>query len=211
MNEKANTVRKLSDRRNWPTLSNFPLPAKALVSATILVMGIALLGALGQIIVHDLIPTFFTEKGLPGHTGHESQMSDPNKEEHSDRSPSGRDDLFGNLPPADEENTLQPFYKKDQFIWLLKWSHIHLFGMSMIFIFMGAIVVFLNIGTRIRTWLVVLPFAGVLMDITAMWLKTYVSQIFFWLHIPGGGLFIGIYLMVSAKALMEMWRYPSRG
>ncbi len=34
---------------------------------------------------------------------------------------------------------------KEQFIWTLKWSYIHLFGINLIFIFMGAIAVFLDL------------------------------------------------------------------
>ena len=44
--------------QKWPTLAQLPLPAKALVSVVILTMAIAIAGALVQIIVHDIIPTF---------------------------------------------------------------------------------------------------------------------------------------------------------
>jgi hypothetical protein len=90
-------------------------------------------------------------------------------------------------------------------IWTLKWTHIHIFGMNMIFIFMGAIAIFLDLSATRRTWLVVLPFVGVLIDIAAMWLKGYVSPAFFWLHIPGGGLFGLTFIIVSIRALWEMW------
>ncbi len=77
--------------------------------------------------------------------------------------------------------------------------------MSVIFIFMGAIAVFLDLGGGLRTWLVVLPFVGILIDIAAVWLKGYVSPTFFWLHIPGGGLFGLTFAIVSVRALWEMW------
>ncbi len=99
-----------------------------------------------------------------------------------------------------------PMLRDDkQFVWLLKWTHIHLFGMSMIFIFMGAVTVFLDLSPAARSWLVALPFAGVLADIAAMWLKTYISPVFFWLHVPGGGLFGIIFIYVSLKAFKDMW------
>ena len=44
---------------DWPKLALLSLPAKALVTAIIVTMAIAMIGALGQIIVHDIIPTFF--------------------------------------------------------------------------------------------------------------------------------------------------------
>jgi hypothetical protein len=52
---------------------------------------------------------------------------------------------------------------------------------------------------------VVLPFAGILIDISTMWLKGYISPAFFWLHIPGGGLFGAIFVYVLIRGLYEMW------
>ena len=66
--------------------------------------------------------------------------------------------------------------------------------MSMIFIFVGAITIWLDVASSLRTWLVVLPFIGVLVDILAMWLKAFVSPAFFWLHVPGGGVCLPLYL-----------------
>ena len=63
----------------------------------------------------------------------------------------------------------------------------------------------LDAGLRLRTWLIVLPFVGVLIDIAAMWLKGFVSPIFFWLHLPGGGIFGLVFVYVSLRALWEMW------
>ena len=39
-------------------------------------------------------------------------------------------------------------FSGEQFVWTLKWSHIHLFGMGMIFIFMGVISLLLAAHTR---------------------------------------------------------------
>jgi hypothetical protein len=36
--------------------------------------------------------------------------------------------------------------------------------------------------------------------------KTFLSPLFFWLHLPGGGIFGGIFIIVSLRALAEMWR-----
>jgi hypothetical protein len=51
--------------------------------------------------------------------------------------------------------------------------------MNMIFIFMGAVALFLDLSSRIRTWIIILPFAGVVLDIASVWLKIYVSPAFF--------------------------------
>jgi len=179
------------------------MPAKALVSMIILTMAFAMVGALGQIIVHDIIPTFFSNQP----SGH---LDTPEKSEQhasmeNDQSATARGDLFSEEPIQAEAPKKQAWYKGEQFVWTLKWTHIHLFGMNMIFIFMGVITIFLNISIRAKTWLVILPFIGVLADIAAMWLKGYVSPVFFWLHIPGGGLFGVAFVVVSARAFWEMF------
>jgi len=192
-------------KRAWPVLQNFPLPARALVTAIIVMMAIGMAGALGQIVVHDIIPTFFSSQPAGDHTGHSQSATSPSGLKPADETPAARGDLFAAAAPAERAHSSKPFYQTEQFVWSLKWTHIHLFGMSMIFILMGAIAVFLDLSVQVRTWLVVLPFVGLLVDIGAVWLKGYVSPAFFWLHIPGGGLFGLTFAIVSARALWEMW------
>jgi hypothetical protein len=188
--------------RNWPKLKTFPIPAKALVSAVILTMAFAMAGAIGQIIVHDIIPTFFSSSQMEHRGSKPMQELEQTAADTSDDT--GRGDLFAE--ELTEMETDKPsFLHSEQFIWILKWTHIHFFGMNMIFIIMGAITLFLDLGIRTRSWLVVLPFVGVFIDITAMWLKVYISPVFFWLHIPGGGLFGLIFGFVSIRAMLEMW------
>ena len=192
--------------KSWPTLAQFPVPAKALISSIILTMAIAMLAALGQIVIHDIIPTFFAESEMTDHSAMAMEAGADSGSVAAETSSSGHDDLFSKIVPVARDTAkASPFYKTDQFVWTLKWTHIHLFGMNMIFIFIGGIAVFLDAGVKWRTLLVVLPFAGVLIDIAAMWLKGYVSPAFFWLHIPGGGLFGFTFFYVSGRALWEMW------
>jgi hypothetical protein len=167
---------------------------------------IALAGALGQIIVHDIIPTFFEESRVTDDPGMSIETMPESGADVKEMSPSSRGDLFAeDAVAAESPGESIPFYKGEQFVWTLKWTHIHLFGMNMIFIFMGAIAIFLDISTRGKTLLVVLPFAGVLIDIATMWLKAFVSPVFFWLHIPGGILFGFCFFYVSLRAFWEMW------
>ena len=189
--------------QRWPTLAQFPVPAKALVSVVILTIAIAMAGALGQIIVHDVIPTFFSAQSA-GHLD-DSEEADQQPSRDSDRTSSGRGDLFSEESIQAITPREQPLYQTEQFVWSLKWTHIHLFGINMIFIFMGAIALFLNFSIKTRTWLVVLPFVGVLADIAAVWLKGYISPAFFWLHIPGGGLFGAVFAIVAIRAFWEMY------
>jgi hypothetical protein len=191
-------------KSGWLKLAHFPLPAKVLVTIIILTMAIAMLGAFGQIIVHDIIPTFFAKEQMAGHSASEMEAATSADEGEA---MSGRGDLFTSVPL--EEKVVEPFYKTEQFVWTLRWTHIHLFGMNMIFIFMGAITLFLDLTAKTRAWLIILPFIGVLVDIASVWLKGYISPAFFWLHIPGGALFGAIFVYVSLRALWEMWRLSS--
>lgn len=188
-----------SERITLPYLS---VPAKMLITCIIATLAFAMLGALGQIIVHDIIPTFFsTDSGT--HTASHPDMKEMPKEETE----SQRGDLFADLAPQKETADL-PFYNNEQFVWTLRWTHIHLFGINMIFIFLGGVTLLLDGGARLRTYLIALPFAGIMIDILAMWLKAFVSPAFFWLHIPGGGLFALIFTYVFLRSLWEMWLKP---
>ena len=195
-----------SHNNSWPTLAQLPVPAKALISSIILTMMVAMLGALGQIVMHDIIPTFFAESKTTDPAGMSMEGMSDSGSDPDKTSASGRGDLFSDDAPDTEEKAQSlPFYKTEQFVWTLKWTHIHLFGMNMIFILMGGITIFLDVRTKWKTLLVVLPFAGVLIDIATMWLKAFVSPAFFWLHIPGGGFFGFAFFYVSLRAFREMW------
>lgn len=116
-----------------------------------------------------------------------------------------RGDLFASEPEQTSPPAGKAFYEDEQFVWTLKWTHIHLFGMNMIFILLGVVTLCLNVSPKTKAWLVALPFAGVLIDIAAMWLKGYISPLFFWLHVPGGMMFGSIFVFVALRALQEMW------
>ncbi|MDF1590122.1 MAG: hypothetical protein P1P89_01305 [Desulfobacterales bacterium] len=75
----------------------------------------------------------------------------------------------------------------------------------MIFILMGGIVLFLDLSTKVRTWLVVLPFIGVGVDLASVWLKVFIHPAFFWLHIPGGMLFGTVFVIDSFLILRQLW------
>ncbi len=199
------------DKRNIEpniSLMRMPTPVKALATCIIITLAFGMMGALGQIYVHDIIPTFFSDGDTKAvelsSTPHDMEM----KEYGSEATSPGRGDLFSDLSPQRPKPKKIPIYKHEQFIWTLKWTHIHLFGMNTIFILMGAIALGLNVSLRLRIWLVILPFIGVLVDILAMWLKGFVSPVFFWLHVPGGGVFAIVFFYVSLRALWEMWGRP---
>jgi hypothetical protein len=190
------------------TIGGMSLPAKVLASSIIFIMSFGMLGATGQIVVHDIIPTFFGGKN----TAEMQDLAIDTDSAADMDSESGfmseRGDLFLELPAEAVTPEERPFYENEQFVWSLRWTHIHLFGIGMIFIFMGGISLLLDAGATFRAWLIVLPFISMLIDIAALWLKGFVSPVFFWLHLPGGGLFGLVFGYLSLRALWEMWIKP---
>ena len=82
--------------------------------------------------------------------------------------------------------------------------------MNAIFILMGILVLFLDVSQRIRIWLIVLPFIGIVIDLASVWLKLFVDPVFFWLHIPGGTLFGAVFAVDAVLILRQMWGNPSK-
>ncbi|NOY69167.1 MAG: hypothetical protein GXP53_06695 [Deltaproteobacteria bacterium] len=222
-----NEERQTKNNQAHLTLRALPLPAKALVTMVLLILSMGMAGAAGQILIHDIIPTFFldgSEHG--GHVHNETPMDKP----HHVEAATGNHDHQGNNEgffedmaekagagmvtdaPAKEEtsNEAPAFYNSPQFVWLLKWTHIHLFGISLIFIILGGVTVLLDLSEKTRTWLIVLPFFGIIVDISVLWLKSYVSPAFFWLHIFGGGIFGAIFAFVFLRGIYEMWIWRNR-
>lgn len=192
-----NTTDRNQNHISFPwgsSLRAWPLTGKVLVTMIIVMMSIGLTVALGQIMVHDIIPTFWAER--------QSIMTD-HTEMKTDSDVRG--DLFADVPV---EKKVTPFYGTEKFIFALKFTHIHIFGMSAIFILMGILVLFLDVSQRIRIWMIVLPFIGVIIDLASVWLKLFVDPIFFWLHIPGGVLFGTVFVLDAVLILWQMWMNP---
>lgn len=201
-----NQQRMLSWIQRAPGLNAWPLPAKVLVTMILVMMSLGLFFAAGQIIVHDIIPTFSgADKHMMSHEdGEMEKHSDPDMRGDLFSDASG--DLFANVPV---EEKVIPFYQTDEFIFALKFTHIHIFGMSAIFILMGVIVLFLNLGIKSRILLIVLPFIGIIIDLASVWLKLFVDPAFFWLHIPGGTLFGMVFAIDTVIILWQMWTNTS--
>lgn len=193
MNRLNNEEKKEISERDL-ILSNWPLPGKALVTMVILMLSLGLSIAVGQVVVHDIVPTFWGEEKQ-----NVSEFHMP--EGHS----AMRGDLFSETPV---EEKAVPFYQTDEFTFALKFTHIHIFGMSAIFVLMGTMVVFLDLGRKARVYLIILPFIGIIIDLASVWLKLFVHPSFFWMHIPGGILFGGVFAIDAVLILWQLWAGP---
>ena len=192
---KSDLKRRVNPDELGPHLCNWPAVGKVLITMIILMMTLGLVGAVGQIIIHDIIPTFQD-------SGKHLSMNHDESETRSDM----RGDLFSDTPA---EKKVAPFYQTDEFIFALKFTHIHIFGMSAIFILMGILVLFLDVSQKFRIWLIVLPFIGIIIDLASVWLKLFVDPVFFWMHIPGGVLFGVVFAVDTILILWQMWGNPN--
>lgn len=94
---------------------------------------------------------------------------------------------------------------------LARVSHIHLFGISIIFLITGTIFSLSTTPIWLRVGLVVLPYVTIVMDIGSWWATKYFNPVFAYIVIGGGalmGLALGLQIFIS---LWEMWIDPLKG
>ncbi|MDQ7003318.1 MAG: elongation factor-1 alpha [Ghiorsea sp.] len=88
---------------------------------------------------------------------------------------------------------------------LTRVSHIHLFGISFIFFFVGAIFVFAkNVPIRLKGALIAMPFISQIMDISSWWLTKF-DPIFAWLVITGGSGMGIAFAFMWFISIYQMW------
>ena len=87
---------------------------------------------------------------------------------------------------------------------LVRVSHIHLFGMSFIFVLTSMIFSFSQTSTIFRSVLIAIPFLAIWLDIGSWWFTKY--QPLFAYAVIGGGLLMGLSLGCQILiSLYEMW------
>ena len=88
---------------------------------------------------------------------------------------------------------------------LTRVSHVHLFGISIIFLLTGAIFSLSETPIWFRVSILILPYLAILMDIGSWWATKYFDPLFAYIVIIGGafmGLALACQILVS---LWEMW------
>jgi len=87
---------------------------------------------------------------------------------------------------------------------LARVSHIHLFGISFIFMFTGIIFALSEINQALRLIIIAIPFLAIWIDILSWWFTKY--QPLFAYTVIIGGVFLGIALAAQILiSLYEMW------
>ena len=91
---------------------------------------------------------------------------------------------------------------------LTRVSHVHLFGISIIFLLTGAIFSLSETPTWFRVVVLIAPYLAIVMDIGSWWVTKYYSPIFAYVVLLGGA-FMGLSLACQILlSLWEMWIEP---
>lgn len=91
---------------------------------------------------------------------------------------------------------------------LARVSHIHLFGIAFIFMFVGLIFsLAAGVPRKLKAVVIVMPYVFLVLDISAWWL-TKLNPNFAWLVIIGGGMMALSFAFMWTVSLYEMWIMP---
>jgi hypothetical protein len=116
------------------------------------------------------------------------------------------------IPPLASYAAVQKVAKADtgtSIADLAKVSHIHLFGISIIFLLTGAIFALSETPVWVRVCLVVAPYLSILMDIGSWWFTKYIDPAFFAYVVVAGGACMGLALAAQILiALFDLWIEP---
>jgi hypothetical protein len=91
---------------------------------------------------------------------------------------------------------------------LARVSHIHLFGIAFIFMFVGLIFsLATGVPRLLKAFVIVMPYLFLLIDISAWWL-TKLNPNFAWFVIIGGGAMASSFAFMWVVSMYEMWIMP---
>ena len=91
---------------------------------------------------------------------------------------------------------------------LTRISHIHLFGISFIFMFVGLIFsLAAGVPKKLKAFVIVMPYIFLIIDIASWWL-TKLNPAFAWLTIIGGGAMAFSFGFMWIVSMYEMWIMP---
>jgi len=115
-----------------------------------------------------------------------------------------------NIPDLGNYETITALGKMDKgepILTLVRVSHIHLFGMSIIFYLLGRIFILSEMPVWLKRALVVTPFAAILVDIASWWFTKFTSPVFAYTVMAGGAVFGITFVIQSLVSFYQMWFY----
>lgn len=94
---------------------------------------------------------------------------------------------------------------------LTRVSHIHLFGIAFIFIFVGYIFsLAVGLNEKLKAVIIAIPFAFLIIDISSWWI-TSVFPGFAWFTIIGGFGYMIAFAIMWVTSMYQMWILPLKG
>ncbi|HLF96234.1 MAG TPA: elongation factor-1 alpha [Methylococcaceae bacterium] len=119
----------------------------------------------------------------------------------------------GSIPDFNLFEEIKKRSESDQgatFASLTRVSHIHLFGIAFIFMFVGLIFSFsTGVPVRFKSIAIAMPYLFLLMDIASWWL-TKLNPHFAWLVIVGGAGLAVAFVFMWIVSIYEMWALPRK-
>jgi hypothetical protein len=109
------------------------------------------------------------------------------------------------IPPLTGYDEIMKLVKTDSgetIVQLARVSHIHLFGISLIFLATGTIFALSEAPAWLRVSLVVLPYLTIFMDIGSWWLTKYLDPAFAYVVLIGGA---GMGVALAAQIFISLW------
>jgi len=91
---------------------------------------------------------------------------------------------------------------------LVHYHHVHVFGLSMLFVLIGFIFCLTSIPELPKAVFVAMPFVGMIIDMTSFWLLVFVSPVFAWLAMAFGIFMAFSFFLILGRPLYEMWILP---
>ncbi len=93
---------------------------------------------------------------------------------------------------------------------LTRVSHIHLFGIAFIFIFVGYIFSFAQgLSEKFKAIVIFIPFAFLIIDISSWWITTIYPS-FAWFTIIGGFGYMSAFAIMWFVSMYQMWILPKK-
>lgn len=120
---------------------------------------------------------------------------------------------MGGLPDFTKFEVIKERAKSDQgatFASLIRVSHIHLFGIAFIFMFVGGIFSLTSgVPMKLKCAAIIMPYVFLLLDITSWWL-TKLNPHFALLVVSAGGGLAMAFVFMWVASMYEMWVLPRR-
>lgn len=92
---------------------------------------------------------------------------------------------------------------------LVQEHHVHLFGLSLLFLVIGYLFTLTNLPEKIKAPFVAAPFLGMFFDFASLWSTVFLSASFGWFSMIFGGFMALSCFMLIGRPLYEMWLLPA--